>query len=142
MTLEIDTTTEFGQRVRRRLEHDELIWLTTVDAVGRPSPSLVWFLYEPDGTVLVYSQPNKPKVRNIAQNAAVALNFNSSADGGDMIVVRGAAKIDESTNPPDRHDGYLDKYREGIRSIGMTVESFAAEYCVPIRIVLERVRGH
>jgi hypothetical protein len=31
MALQIDTSTEFGQRIQRRLRDAPLIWLTTVD---------------------------------------------------------------------------------------------------------------
>ncbi len=66
MALTIDTSTEFGKRVEHRLEHEQVAWLTTVDGSGRPFPSLIWFLYEDDGTLLIYSQQNKTKLRNIA----------------------------------------------------------------------------
>lgn len=142
MAFTIDTSTDFGKRVKDRLEREQVAWLTTVDGNGRPVPSLIWFLYEPDGTVLIYSQPNKTKLRNISSNAAVTLNFNSDEHGSNMIILSGAAVIDESANPAANHDAYLAKYNDGIASIDMTPESFAAEFSVPIRVVLEKVRGH
>jgi PPOX class probable F420-dependent enzyme len=117
-------------------------WLTTVNGDGRPFPSPIWFFYEDDGTVLIYSQPNKVKLRNIASNAAVTLNFNADEHGNNVIVLDGAAVIDESANPASNHDAYIVKYRGGIESIDMTPESFAAEFSVPIRVVLQKVRGH
>ncbi|MCO5223203.1 MAG: TIGR03667 family PPOX class F420-dependent oxidoreductase [Thermomicrobiales bacterium] len=141
MALTIDTSTEFGQRQKARLENESVIWLTTVNGDGRPFPSPVWFFAEPDGTILIYSQPNKPKLRNIASNAAVALNFNSDAYGNDVIVFDGAAVIDESARAAIEHAEYLEKYRDGITHIGMTPESFSAEYNVAIRVVLQKVRG-
>jgi PPOX class probable F420-dependent enzyme len=142
MAFTIDTSTDFGKRVKHRLDHEQVAWLTTVNGDGRPFPSLIWFLYEDDGTVLIYSQPNKTKVQNIASNAAVTLNFNSDEHGNEMIVLDGAAVIDESANPARNHAAYLEKYKGGIESIDMTPESFSAEFSVPIRIVLQKARGH
>ena len=142
MAFTIDTSTDFGKRVERRLKHDQVAWLTTVDADGRPFPSVIWFLQEEDGTLLIYSQPNKTKLRNIASNAAVSINLNSDEHGEDVIIFDAAAVIDESANPAANHDAYLEKYRDGIKSIDMTPESFAAEFSVPIRVVLQKLRGH
>jgi PPOX class probable F420-dependent enzyme len=103
---------------------------------------LIWFLYEEDGTLLIYSQPNKTKLRNIASNAAVSINFNSDEHGTGMVILDGAAVIDESANPAANHEAYLAKYSAGIASIDMTPESFSAEFSVPIRVVLQKVRGH
>lgn len=142
MPFTIDTSTDFGKRVERRLRDESVAWLTTVDGSGRPFPSPVWFLHEEDGTVLVYSQPNKLKLRNIDSNANVALNFNASEHGEDVIILNGAAIIDESANPAANHDAYLAKYRDSIKAIGMTHASFSAEYSVAVRIILQKVRGH
>ncbi len=142
MAFTIDTSTDFGKRVEHRLEHEQVIWLTTVDGNGRPFSSPVWFFYEEDGTLLVYSQPNKTKLRNIDSNAAVSVNFNSDEHGGNVVVFDGAAVIDESANPAANHEAYLEKYAGGITSIGMTPKSFSDEYSVAIRVILQKVRGH
>ncbi len=76
----IDTNTEFGKRVAERLRNDELLWLTTVTPEGAPQPSLIWFSWDGE-TVLIYSQPNAPKLRNIAGNPRVSLNFQANAHG-------------------------------------------------------------
>lgn len=141
MTLTIDTSTEFGQRVQHQLETETVVWLTTVDGDGRPYPSPVWFVYEDDGTVLIYSQPNKPKLRNIASNAAVALNFDTQ-DGGDRVTVfEGAAVIDESARAVIDRADYLAKYHDHILELGMTDETYSQSFSVAIRVVLQKVRG-
>ena len=138
MAFTIDTSTEFGKRAAHHLEHDQVAWLTTVSGNGRPFPSLIWFYYEDDGTLLIYSPPTKTKVRNIASNAAVY----SNEQGNTMIILDGAAVIDESANPAANHDAYLAKYKGGIESIDMTPESYSAEFSVPIRVILQKSRGH
>src|SRR5689334_3392665 len=81
--MELDLNTEFGARVERRLREEIVIWLTTVRADLTPQTSLVWFLREA-GTLLIYSKPNMPKLRNIEQHPTVALNFDGNGRGGDM----------------------------------------------------------
>ncbi len=141
MALQLDTSTEFGARVARRLRDEELIWLTTVAPAGTPQPSPVWFLAQCD-TLLIFSQPNTPKLRNIGRNPRVALNFHANATGGDVVVFTGEATIKPALPPAAEINAYVEKYREGIRRIGLTPESMLATYSAPIRIRLERVRGH
>jgi len=141
MTWAIDTSVDTGKHAQHLLETGYIVWLTTVDGDGRPYPSPVWFLYEDDGTVLIYSQRNKPKLRNIGSNAAVALNFDSEEKGERIVIFEGAAVIDESALPAIDHPAYLEKYREGIREIGMTDASFSDDYSVAIRVILQNLRA-
>jgi PPOX class probable F420-dependent enzyme len=136
----IDLTTEFGARVARRLEQELIIWLTTVRVDGTPQPSPVWFLWA-DQSLLIYSQPNKQKLRNIAQNPKVALNFNSNASGGDIAVIAGTARIDPQAPPADRIKAYLAKYRQKIADLGSTPEAFAQSYSVAVRVTPTGLRG-
>ena len=141
MAFSVDTSTEFGKRVMALLEDEQVAWLTTVDGNGRPFPSPVWFLHE-DGTLLIYSMPNTPKLRNIDGNAAVAFNFNCDTHGEKVVIFEGAATVDASAVPAHQHPAYLKKYHEGIESINMTDESFSRAFSVPVRVVLQKVRGH
>jgi PPOX class probable F420-dependent enzyme len=136
-----DVSTDFGARVARRLRDEEHMWLATVRADGMPQPTLIWFLWDQNETFLIYSQPNKQKLRNIAQNPKVALNFNSDVLGDDMIIFSGEASIDTRVAAADQHPAYLEKYRAGIQRIGMTTESFAQSYSVAIRVTPTKVRG-
>ena len=139
--MQIDTSTEFGGRVTRRLNEDGIIWLTTVRASGLPEPSPVWFLWD-GSTVLIYSQPNTVKLMDIAANSLVSLNFNCSDGGGDVIIMTGEAQIDESAPPADRSPDYLRKYATRIAGIDSTPERFARGYSVAIRVTPKRLRGH
>lgn len=136
----IDTTTEFGQRVRRRLDSETVIWLITQGANGTPQPSPVWFLPDGDDEIVIYSQRNKPKLRNIEANPTVALNFNATPDGGDVVIFHGEARIDRDAPAADA-PAYVEKYANGIAGLGMTPEGFADEYAVPVRVKLTRLRG-
>ena len=101
----------------------------------------MWFLWDGADSVLVYSRPDTPKLRAIAGNPRVSLNLDGNGNGGDIVVALGRAAV--SDDPPAHElPDYVDKYRPLIERNGWTPESFAADYSVPIRIVVRRVRGH
>lgn len=136
----IDPSTEFGARVERRLHGETVGWLTTVDPGGTPQPIPVWFLRDGD-TLLLYSKPGTPKLRNLEANPRVALNLDGDGRGGDIVVFTGEAAVSDDP-PADRVQRYVDKYRESMQRIGMTPAEFAAAYSVPLRLRLEKLRGH
>ena len=131
---------EFGEKVRLRLGQEQVIWLTTVDAKNSPQPRPVWFHWDGE-TVLIFSQANAAKVRHIRHNLRVALNFNSTAGGSDVMVLLGEASIVDRKISDLRMRDYLDKYHQGIQDIGMTPESFQADYSVPILVKPTTLRG-
>ena len=139
--MQIDTSSSFGRRVVERLEHEQVVWLTTVAADGTPQPSPVWFLW--DGQqVLMYSMPKAPKLRHIQANPRVALHFDGTSDGSDIVILTGEARIAENEPPANNMPAYAQKYAQSITDIGMNPESFAQAYSVPVRITPTRLRGH
>lgn len=138
--LHLDTSTAFGARVLQRLRDEQIVWLTTTGADGTPQPSPVWFLWQ-EGTLLIYSRPNTPKVRNIARNPRVALNFDGDGRGGDIVVFTGEARLAGDAPPADEVGAYTAKYAEGLRRIGMAPDAFAREYSTALRVTPTKVRG-
>lgn len=136
----IDWSSPGGRRLLARLTTDRLVWLTTVTGDGVPQPSLVWFLWD-GAEVLVYSQPDKPKLANIAARPAVALNFNSDDRGGNVVVANGTARLAPEMPPPHQHTAYVDKYGDRMRNGWGSAAEFAGIYSEPLIVVLERVRG-
>jgi PPOX class probable F420-dependent enzyme len=136
----IDESTEFGARVARHLRDEIVVWLTTVSPRGAPLPMPVWFVWDGADSVRMYSQPGA-RVRNIEANEHVTLNFPGDGRGGDIVVLSGDAAIDPDARADQDRD-YLAKYGGHISRIGMTPETFAKRYSVPVRIRLGRVRGH
>lgn len=137
----IDQETEFGARAARRLRDEIVIWMTTITPEGSPLPRPVWFLWDGDGSAVMYSRPS-PRVRNLEANPLVTLNFDGDGEGGDIIVFSGSAAVDPDVPSADRSPEYIAKYDEHIEGIGMTPESFAKAYSVPVRIRFARVDGH
>ena len=139
--MKIDTKSEFGKRAARRLKDELIYWLVTIGSDGTPQPSPVWAMQDGE-TFLMYSQPDTPKLRNVAARPQVALHLDGDGKGGDIVIVTGDARIDRDAPPADQVPAYVAKYREGIKRIGMTAESFARAYSVAVRITPRHLRGH
>ena len=137
----INESTEFGARAARRLREEVVAWMTTVTADGSPLPRPIWFLWDGDGSAVMYSRPS-PRVRNIEANPRVTLHFDGDGGGGDIIVFTGTAAVDPELPGADQSPEYVEKYDELIARLGMTPKSFAAAYRVPVRIRFTRVDGH
>jgi PPOX class probable F420-dependent enzyme len=132
-----DTTTEAGKRAESRLKEEGIAWMTTVRSDGQPQTVPVWFLWD-DGGFLIYSQPNRQKLRNISQNPHVGLNLNSNERGGDVVRLEGTAAVDDNAPPASEVAPYVEKYRESIARIGFDEEGFARAYSVAVRVTPER----
>lgn len=135
-----DTATEFGQRVERRLADEQVIWLVTVASDGTPQPSPVWFVREGE-TLVIFSKPETPKVRNLRERPRVAVHFNTNPEGEDVVVFTGTAELDPTVVPIDQLPAYLEKYGTQIPAIGLTPETMAATYSQGIRVRLDKLRG-
>lgn len=130
---------DFSAPVQRRLETETLIWMTTVRSDGTPQSSLVWFLWDGE-RLLIYSRQSS-RIRNVADNPNVALNFNSNAQGGAVVTITGIAVVDESQPPVTENENYLEKYGSDITRIGHTPSSFADAYPIPMIVTLATVRA-
>lgn len=134
----IDLTTKLGSQATKRLQQDDVIWLTTVSCNGTPQPNPVWFYW--DGkSILIYSQPTSHKLKNISRNPRVAVNFQADDEGGDVIVLTGNASV--NSKPPPHDSRYIEKYRAHIPKIGLTPESFASSYSTLIHVSPTSLRG-
>jgi PPOX class probable F420-dependent enzyme len=129
---------ELSDQTRRRIDEEHVIWLTTVTASGRPTPRPVWFVWDEDA-FLIYSEPDTAKVAHVrAGRAAVSLNFNTDPGGGDVVVIAGHAEVLDDVVPPTSLATYLEKYADGITSIGMDRTTFDATYHVALRVTPEQ----
>ena len=136
----IDERTEFGARVARHLREEMIVWLTTVTPSGAPLPRPVGFLWDGGEKVSVYSQPGA-RVLNIVRNPKVTLNFRGDADGGDIVVLSGTAGVDESGPSAAEDAAWAAKYATEWERVGMTAESFAQRFSVPVRVRISAVHG-
>jgi PPOX class probable F420-dependent enzyme len=137
--LAIALATEEAAWAREHLEVDVVAWLTTVAADGRPQSSVISFLHD-GSTIFFYSQPDTPKLRNIARSPLVSFHLQSDPFGDHLLIVEGVAEIDPSIAPSDVHEAYRAKYVEPLAHWGMEEAATAADFSVPVRIRPTRVR--
>jgi PPOX class probable F420-dependent enzyme len=120
--------------VEGRLQTNLMAWLTTISPSGRPHSVPVWFLVQDDDTILIYSQPGKAKLRNIATNPHVALGLDVTDLGRDVIRFEGTARHVPGHPPANDVPAYLSKYVERIAAIFGTPDRFAHSFSEAILI--------
>ncbi|MEE2032195.1 TIGR03667 family PPOX class F420-dependent oxidoreductase [Rhodococcus chondri] len=134
-----ETVLSVPNPVLDRLERERVLWLTTVDRRGTPVPTPVWFLWS-QGTFLMFSQPGTPKLTNMAAQPRVSVNLNADAHGGEVAVFTAEAHVEAAISDEEwRH--FVDKYAADIGTLGLTPETFRADYSVPVRMTPRRFRG-
>lgn len=124
---------------RDHLEHDVVGWLTTIAPDGRVQSSVISFLHDGD-SLIFYSQPSTPKVRNIAGAPRVSFHLQSDPYGDHWLVIEGTATPDPTIASLDVHERYRAKYTEPHAHWGLDFEQTARDFSLPIRIRPERVR--
>ncbi len=124
---------------REHLERDVVAWLTTIAPDGRVQSSPISFLHD-GADLFFYSQPNTPKLRNIARSPLVSFHLQSDPYGDHWLIVEGTAVIDATIPPLDVHERYRAKYEEPHAHWGLDFTQTALDFSVPIRIRPTRVR--
>ena len=134
----IEKDSEAGMRAAERLANDRVAWFTTVASNGTPQTSPVWFLWE-DDEILIYSLES-PRARNIQTHDRVSLHLDGNGLGGDIVILEGSARVDESAPSAAENPGYIAKYESVMDGHGWTPAWFAGRYSVPIRVKPTRFR--
>lgn len=138
MTFEVPA--ERRARVESRLANDIIAWLTTVRPSGMPDTVPVWFLWK-DDVFVIYSQPNKAKLRNLVHNSKVSVAIDDTKGGGDVVRFEGTATTVGDYPKSDQVPEYVQKYEPHIRRLGYgTPRAFAANFSVPILVTPTKYR--
>lgn len=136
----LDFTTDHGKRALSQLQNEIAIWLTTVTPKGMPQPNPVWFIWE-DNYVITWVQPTSARMRNLAHNNQVSLNLVGDPAASHMTELTGTAEIDESIGSALDNEQYMKKYAHRWDGTGMTPESAAEQFSLPLRIRPTKLRG-
>jgi PPOX class probable F420-dependent enzyme len=132
------------ESIVKRLREDEVGWLVTVHK-GAPRPVPVWFLWDGDKSVLIYSSPKALKTKTIAGHPQCSFHFNSDEHGGEVAILDGQIARAEDVpamidNPP-----YVTKYTDALKAYNAemktTSEAVSAEFSVPLVMTIEEARG-
>ena len=136
----LDVTTAWGQHAEQRLRSNTIAWLTTVGSDGRPYTVPIWFLWD-GNTILIFSQPQKQKIRNLRNNARVTLALDDTRQGEDVVIVEGTAELLDNPDISVMLPEYVEKYGALIQGLGWTRASMAADYSVGIRVTPTKFRS-
>ena len=129
----METTSLAATRIRRFLEQEPVVWLSTVRPDGGPHLVPIWFWWDGEA-LLVFSKPNAQKVRNLRERPSVMLALGDAEDDFDVGMVEGSAELLDRPTSEMLPDGHLVKYARQLAAIGLTAEEYAATYSQVIRI--------
>jgi PPOX class probable F420-dependent enzyme len=110
------------------------------DALRAPLPRPVGFLWDGGEHVSIYSQPGA-RIRNISRNPKVTLNFRGDSNGSDVVVLSGTAEVDESGPSAAENTAWGRQVCPEWARAGITAESFARRFRVPVGFAVTRADG-
>ena len=113
--------------------------MTTVTPAGSPLVP-VWFLW--DGAESVPCTARRGHAFATSRRTARDAELRRGRRRRRHRCALGSAAIDHEAAPADQASDYRAKYDEHIARIGMTPETFARRYSVPVRVRLTRLRSH
>lgn len=129
----LDLSQPKNAHIDERLRSEHIIWLSSVKQNGEPHMVPVWFLW--DGkTILIFSQPNTQKMRNLQHDRRVMLALNTTPDGGEVLMIKGTAELGESADMKNEIPALAEKYKQEIQDFGWTAESMLQDYSKAIRV--------
>ena len=126
--------------IQARLDEELVIWLTTVNTAGQPQTSPVWFLVE-DESIVVYSlRADAAHPEHRGQPAGLAEPQQHARPAARSSSSR-AGRSHRRWPARRRGRDYVTKYETAMEDLGMTPESFAADYPVRIHVQPTRLRA-
>jgi PPOX class probable F420-dependent enzyme len=134
----LDLTKEQDAHIDHHLRNHWIAWLISVRPDARPHAAAVWFLWDGE-SFLIFSRPKNQKVYNIQQNANVLLAIDDTHRGADPITIEGTATLLEHGTIDTTFAAYVEKYKDGMKNIGLTPEQMAQAFSQAIRITPTRV---
>lgn len=126
--------------VMERLSADLIIWLGTVRPDGRPHMVPVWFDWDGE-TITIFSKPDNQKVRNLRHDPRVIIAVDDTQGGSDVVLLEGEATLPEQAAKEVVTPAYGQKYREGMKHLGLSADQMVAEYSQVIRVRPTRFMG-
>lgn len=127
-------------RVRRFLEEEPVVWLSTVRPDGMPHIVPVWFWWD-GNAILVFSKPEAQKVRNMRAHPAVMLGVGDPEDDFDIGLLEGHGELLDRPTADVLPPAHLEKYATRMAEIGLSATEYAVTYSQVIRITPDHYLG-
>ncbi len=135
-TFDLGSSEAPAEAVAQRLDTDIIGWFTTVRPDGRPHAVPVWFLWW-GGRLLVLSEPDTVKVRNVRDTAQALLHLHADSTGNGVVVLTGPARISDRSSTEwldEIREPYTAKYAAAMVSFGMGLDAIAERFCTVIEL--------
>ena len=94
----MDTTDLAAARVRRFLETEPVIWLSSTRADGAPHLVPTWFVWDGEAIVIM-SKPGAVKVRNLRADPRAMLALGDAEDDFDVGLLEARAEVQAAAAP-------------------------------------------
>src|SRR6478752_4968419 len=121
------SSTLAANRIRRFLETEPVVWVSTVRPDGTPHLVPIWFWWDGEA-MLVFSKPDAQKVRNLRANPTVMLALGDAEEDFDVGLVRGRAELLPTPTVDVLPAEFLAKYSARIAAFHLSASEFAATY--------------
>jgi PPOX class probable F420-dependent enzyme len=88
--------------------------------------------------MLILSQPNTQKIRNLRHEPRVTLALDDSKHGNDVVVLEGKATLLPEPSSAVAPPAYAEKYADLLRTMNWDAATMIADYSQAIRVVPTR----
>ena len=129
----MDTSDLAAARVRRFLETEPVIWLSSTRADGAPHLVPTWFVWDGDAIVIM-SKPGAVKVRNLRADPRAMVALGDAEDDFDVGLLEARAEV-LAAPAAGLPAGFEAKYATRIRALDLTPAQFVRIYAQVIRLV-------
>lgn len=133
----MDRTDHAHARLRRFLEREPVIWLSTTRDDGAPHVVPTWFAWDGEA-ITILSKPTARKARNLRDDPRAMVGLGDAEDDFDVGLLETTAEILDEPAPPDLPWAFRAKYGRRIEALGLTPAEFAATYSTMIRLTPAR----
>lgn len=123
------------------LRQDPVLWLSSVQADGRPHLVPVWFHWDGEW-IVAFSKPNARKIANLRRSPGVMLAVGTPGPGFEVELIEATAEIPDTPAGDLMPAGFAAKYRDLLRRAGLTAQRFAEVYSQPIVFRPTRFLGY
>jgi PPOX class probable F420-dependent enzyme len=123
------------------LRDDPVVWLSSVQADGRPHLVPVWFHWDGE-RIIAFSKPHARKVENLRGRPRVMLAVGTPGPDFEVELIEAEAELPDTPAADVMPQGFGAKYRELLRRAGLSVQRFAEVYSQPIVLKPTRFVGY
>jgi PPOX class probable F420-dependent enzyme len=123
------------------LRRNPVVWLSSVQANGRPHLVPVWFHWDGD-RIIAFSKPTARKVDNLRDQPSVMLAVGTPGPEFDVELIEATAELPDALAAELMPAGFGRKYRALLRRAGLNAQRFAEVYSQPIVLRPTRFLGY